>query len=156
MAEKYIRIGKISKIDYESGMAEVTYPDMDNAVTAPFPLLSFNDEYKMPQIGEEVAVLHLSNGTANGIILGPYWNLAKLPAISGENVFRKEFSKTPGQAYIQFKDGTVEYRGPAIRYVCASGTFTAAQVLKLFDRVGALEKANKELTSRLSEVEKKV
>lgn len=51
MAEKYIRIGKISKIDYESGMAEVTYPDMDNAVTAPFPLLSFNDEYKMPQVG---------------------------------------------------------------------------------------------------------
>ena len=31
MAEKYIRIGKISKIDYENGMAEVTYPDMDNA-----------------------------------------------------------------------------------------------------------------------------
>ena len=64
--------------------------------------------------------------------------------VSGENVFRKEFSKTPGQAYVQFKDGTVEYRGPAIRYVCASGTFTAAQVLKLFDKVGALEKANKE------------
>ena len=30
MAEKLIRIGKISKIDYETGMAEVTYPDMDN------------------------------------------------------------------------------------------------------------------------------
>ena len=26
MAEKLIRIGKISKIDYETGMAEVTYP----------------------------------------------------------------------------------------------------------------------------------
>ena len=46
MAEKHIRIGKISKIDYENGMAEVTYPDMDNAVTAPFPILSLNDEYK--------------------------------------------------------------------------------------------------------------
>ena len=156
MAEKYIRIGKISKIDYGSGMAEVTYPDMDNAVTAPFPILSFNDEYKMPQIGEEVAVLHLSNGTANGVILGPYWNLAKPPAVSGENVFRKELSKTPGQAYVQFKDGTVEYRGPAIRYVCGSGAFTAAQILKLFERVGTLEQANQELTNRLAEVDKKV
>ena len=56
MAEKHIRIGKISKIDYENGMAEVTYPDMDNAVTAPFPILSLNDEYKAPLIGEEVLV----------------------------------------------------------------------------------------------------
>lgn len=156
MAEKHIRIGKISKIDYENGMAEVTYPDMDNAVTAPFPILSFNDEYKAPLIGEEVLVLHLSNGTANGVILGPYWNVAKPPAVSGKNVYRKEFSKTPGQAYIQFKDGTVEYRGPAIRYICASGTFTAAQILKLFERVSALEKTNENLLGRLEALEKKV
>lgn len=156
MADKHIRIGKISKIDYENGMASVTYPDMDNAVTALFPVLSFNDEYKMPAIGEEVLVLHLSNGTANGVILGPYWNIAKPPGLSGANVFRKEFSKTPGQAYVQFKDGTVELRGPAIRYVCASGNFTAAQVLKLFERVAALEEANKDLKSRLSAVEEKV
>ena len=56
MADKHIRIGKISKIDYENGMASVTYPDMDNAVTALFPILSFNDEYKMPAIGEEVLI----------------------------------------------------------------------------------------------------
>ena len=43
MAEKLIRIGKISKIDYETGMAEVTYPDMDNSVTAPFPIVNFNE-----------------------------------------------------------------------------------------------------------------
>lgn len=156
MAEKHIRIGKISKIDYENGMAEVTYPDMDNAVTAPFPILSLNDEYKAPLIGEEVLVLHLSNWTANGVILGPYWNVANPPAVSGEKVYRKEFSKTPGQAYIQFKDGTVEYRGPAIRYICASGTFTAAQVLKLFERVSALEKTNENLLGRLEALEKKV
>ena len=107
-------------------------------------------------IGEEVLVLHLSNGTANGVILGPYWNVANPPAVSGEKVYRKEFSKTPGQAYIQFKDGTVEYRGPAIRYICASGTFTAAQVLKLFERVSALEKTNENLLGRLEALEKKV
>lgn len=57
---------------------------------------------------------------------------------------------------IQFKDGTVEYRGPAIRYICASGTFTAAQILKLFERVSVLEKTNENLLGRLEALEKKV
>ena len=100
MAEKLIRIGKISKIDYETGMAEVTYPDMDNSVTALFPIVNLNEEYKMPEIGEEVLVLHLSNGAASGLILGPFWNEANKPAVNGKNVFRKEFSKSQGTAYI--------------------------------------------------------
>lgn len=84
MAEKLIRIGKISKIDYETGMAEVTYPDMDNSVTALFPIVNLNEEYKMPEIGEEVLVLHLSNGAASGLILGPFWNEANKPAVNGK------------------------------------------------------------------------
>ena len=71
MAEKLIRIGKVSKVDYETGMAEVTYPDMDNSVTALFPIVNLNEEYKMPEIGEEVLVLHLSNGAASGLIHRP-------------------------------------------------------------------------------------
>lgn len=156
MAEKLIRIGKISKIDYETGMAEVTYPDMDNSVTALFPIVNFNEEYKMPEIGEEVLVLHLSNGTASGLILGTFWNKMKKPAVNGKGVYRKEFSKTPGTAYTQFKDGTVEFRGPAIRYVCNSGSFTAAQVLKLFDRVSELEKNYGAAIDRIEELEAKV
>lgn len=156
MAEKLIRIGKISKIDYETGMAEVTYPDMDNSVTAPFPIVNFNEEYKMPKIGEDVLVVHLSNGTASGLILGPFWNTVKTPAVSGDNVFRKEFSKTLGTAYIQYKDGTAELRGPAIRHVCNSGTYTAAQVLKLFERVDALEKNYSTLKNNYDSLEKRV
>lgn len=76
-------------------MAEVTYPDMDNSVTALFPIVNLNEEYKMPEIGEEVLVLHLSNGAASGLILGPFWNEANKPAVNGKNVFRKEFSKSP-------------------------------------------------------------
>ena len=44
-----IRVGCVSKINYEEGTIEVTYPDRDDAVTDPFPVLSFNDEYKMIQ-----------------------------------------------------------------------------------------------------------
>ena len=156
MAEKLIRIGKISKIDYETGMAEVTYPDMDNSVTALFPIVNLNEEYKMPEIGEEVLVLHLSNGAASGLILGPFWNEANKPAVNGKNVYRKEFSKSKGTAYIQYKDGAVELRGPAIRYVCNSGSYTAAQVLKLFEKVSGLENEYKSLAEKVKTLEAKV
>ena len=71
-------------------------------------------------------------------------------------MFRKEFSKTPGTAYVQYKDGTVELRGPAIRHVCNSGTYTAAQVLKLFERVSTLEKNYSALKSNYDSLAERV
>ena len=86
MADDLIRIGRVSSIDYEAGMIEVTYPDRDNAVTDAFPVLSFNSEYKMPAIGENILVLHLSNGTAAGVVLGTFWNSSNRPEVSGKDV----------------------------------------------------------------------
>ena len=89
-----IRVGCVSKINYKEGTIEVTYPDRDDAVTDPFPVLSFNDEYKMPGIGDDVLVLHLSNGSALGVVLGPYWNEDNKPQVSGKDVFRSHYSGT--------------------------------------------------------------
>ena len=50
MADKLIRIGRVSKVDYEHGMISVTYPDLDDAVTVLLSTLSFNDEYKMKRM----------------------------------------------------------------------------------------------------------
>ena len=61
-----IRIGKISAIDYASGLVRVVYHDKDDAVTGLIPLLS--SEYFMPQVGDQVIVLHLSNGTEAGVL----------------------------------------------------------------------------------------
>ena len=58
-----IRIGKVSSIDYENGMIRVLYTDRDGAVTKTLPVVTFNDEYKMPQVGQYVLVVHLSNGS---------------------------------------------------------------------------------------------
>ncbi|WP_418443651.1 hypothetical protein [Blautia sp.] len=58
MAEKNIRIGRVSSIDYGSGMISVTYPDLDDSVTDDLPVFSMGDEYKMPPVGAEVLVLH--------------------------------------------------------------------------------------------------
>lgn len=126
-----VRIGKVSKVNYKDGTIEVTYPDRDDAVTDAFPVCSFNGEYKMPEIGKEVLVLHLSNGSTAGIVLGPYWNEENRPAVSGKDVYRQEMANEPGKAYTQYKDGTVEVRGPALRLTCSSGSITAAQLLQM-------------------------
>lgn len=109
MAKRTVRIGKVSKINYKTGMIRVTYPDLDDSVTAEFPVFSFTDEYKMPKIGQEVLVLHLSNGESAGILLGKYWNKKNLPPDygQGKNVFNKEIDEEYGKVYINYKDKTL-------------------------------------------------
>ena len=171
MAEKLIRVGKISSIDAATGMAKVTYPDMDDAVTADFPILTFNEEYMMPEVGESVLVLHLSNGVTEGVILGTFWNLDEhYPDVTGENVFRKELSKKFGQAYLSYNDGTTCLKGPSVRLTCNSGSATCAQILDHFSRlatlegvvynqglaIGALQEALDAANAKIAELETKV
>lgn len=133
-----IRIGKVSKVNYKEGTIEVTYPDRDDSVTDALPVCTFNGMYSMPEIGKEVLVLHLSNGSAAGIVLGPYWNDDNKPAVSGKDTFRQEMSNTQGKAYTQYKDGTVELKGPALRLTCSSGSITAAQLLQMKQKLDTM------------------
>lgn len=109
MAQRTVRIGKVSTVNYKTGMIQVTYPEFDDSVTAEFPVLSFTDEYKMPKIGQEVLVLHLSSGQSAGILLGKYWNKGNLPPNygQGKNVFNKEIDEEFGKVYINYKDKTL-------------------------------------------------
>ncbi|OUN27799.1 hypothetical protein [Blautia sp. An81] len=146
MAERLIRMGKVSSIDYENGMISVTYPDLDNSTTDNFPVFSLTDEYKMPGIGQEVLILHMSNGQSAGIVLGRYWNKGNRPPISGENVFRKELGKTIGEAYIQYADGSITLHDP-------TGASTLGNILS---RLSALEREDESIKERLQAVEEKV
>lgn len=105
MAERLIRIGRVSRVNAAAGMVSVTYPDLDDSATAEFPVFSFTDEYKMPQVGQSVLVLHLSNGQSAGIVLGRYWNETNRPPVSGG--FRKELGEAFGQAFIECQGDTV-------------------------------------------------
>lgn len=124
-----IRVGNVSKVDYKKGMIEATYPDLDDSVTDAFPVFSFTDEYKMPKVGDEILVLHLSNGESAGIVLGRYWNEDNEPPVYGKNVFRKELGETFGEAYIQYKNGDITFHDPG-------GTSTLDSILR---RLSALE-----------------
>ena len=119
MNQRLIRIGKVSAVDYETGMASVTYPEMDGNTPDKFPIFSLTGEYKMPAIGAEVLALHLPTGQSCGVILGGMWNQENPPKKSGEHVFYKELGDEPEEAYLEYDgaDGDLKFKdkntGPA-------------------------------------------
>ena len=137
MADRLIRVGRVSKIDFDNGMVAVTYPDLDDSVTSFLSVVSFNDEYKMPKIGDEIAVLHLSNGAAAGVILGHYWNETNTPAETGEGLFLKQFALEAGKAYLRYKagamlmksDNSITLDANTITFKCSAGTATVADII---------------------------
>lgn len=104
-----IRTGKVSSIDYKTGMMKVVYYDKGKAVTSNFPYANFNNEYNMPPVGSQVLVAHLSNGSSRGVVLGNMWNEKNIPSESGKELYRKELSKTRGAAIIRYDDSSGEY-----------------------------------------------
>lgn len=101
-----IRTGEVSSIDFVNGMIQVTYPDRDNDVTDSIPYLSLNGEYKMPNVGDMVLVLHLSNSSTFGVALGTFWSNGNKPYKTGKGLYRKELSNTINEAYIEYDSTT--------------------------------------------------
>ena len=136
MADRTIRIGKVSSLDYGSGMIKVTYPDLDNSVTDDLPFLTFNDEYKPPKVGSSVLVVHLSNGSSMGIVAGTYWNSSNKPPVSGKGVYRKDLAQAIGEAFLQYSGSTLQIRAPEIKIDASritlstkSGSITVAEII---------------------------
>ncbi|MEY8519209.1 hypothetical protein AALC25_20430 [Lachnospiraceae bacterium 29-84] len=139
------RIGTVSSVDPETGMVSVVFEDRDGEVTGLLPYATFNGEYRLPQLGAKVAVIHLSNGGEMGIILGTYWN--EHNAAGNPGTFHKDLG---GGAYINYKDGilTIAAERTIIASLDGSETHQGAEaeqlLLKLHDhekRIAGLEKA---------------
>lgn len=101
-----IRIGRISSVNYETGMVRVLYRDRDDSVTKELPLLNMNGEYKLPKVDDLVLVLHLSNGSSMGIVLGTFWSDVNQPAETGKGIYRKELGEIIGEAFIRYDTST--------------------------------------------------
>ena len=106
------RMGKISAIDYAAGMVRVVYHEKDDAVTRPIPLIS--SEYFMPEIGDLVLVVHLSNGTEAGVVMGRPWSEKNKPTEGAAGLYRKELARTPGEAFFRYKDGTLTIKAAKV------------------------------------------
>ena len=73
-----IRFGKVSNINYETGCMEIVYEDREDSVTDMIPMLA-NAGYKMPKVGDIVAVAHNSNGSEEGVVMGTVWGENEKP-----------------------------------------------------------------------------
>lgn len=103
------RIGRVSKVNYEAGTVRVAYPDRDGMVTDELPVLSIGGEYRMPAVGDEVFVAHLSNNPNFGVVAGRFFGESNVPTESGKGVFRKELGTAPGAAWIRCVNDEIEF-----------------------------------------------
>lgn len=111
MANNIIRVGKVSSVDYEKGTVAVVYADRDSSVTDALPMLS--SRYFMPDVGDQILVLHLSNGTEAGVVLGRFYSDKNLPKEGGKGIFRVDFDRS-GTAYLRCEGGAVTIKGDTV------------------------------------------
>ena len=99
MLEIMIKIGEVSSVDYAKGTARVVFDDDDALVSYDLQVLQRNtlnnNDYAMPDVGEDVVCLFLASGSEAGFILGSVYAGDVLPPESGEKL-----------RYTQFADGS--------------------------------------------------
>ena len=98
-----IRQGVISSVNYEKGRVRVLYSDRNDAVSPELPMQTF--EYDMPKVGEEVYVLHQSNGVEKGVVISRYYRDNEEPVESGGHIWRKELRDEAG-SFLKFDRNT--------------------------------------------------
>lgn len=128
-----VRVGKVTNTYPDKGKVKVLYEDR-NQTSAEIPMLTFNDEYKMPSIGDGVVTLHMENGSSKAFCLGTYWNVNKLPPGSK---YKKDIG---GGANIELVDSQVTVYAPSLIFSSDSGTISLEEILDLKERIETLER----------------
>ena len=124
-----IRIGKVSSINYKNGTIRIFYKDKSESTTTELPVLNFNGEYKMPKVGSMVLVLHLSNGSAMGVVLGGYWGKNN-QANGAKGFYRKEIAENAGEAFMEYQSGRLLINAEQIAFKTKKGTITVAEIIE--------------------------
>lgn len=127
-----IRVGLISAVD-AGGCARVYYPDQGET-TAPLHLFAGHGEYALPQVGDQVLVLHLSNDTSTAVIMGRFWGMADPPP--KEVQYRKQITPDSSATVNQ---GIYILRAPEIRFEGTAGSITLNELIDLKKRVEQIE-----------------
>lgn len=118
-----VRVGQVSRINYDFGMVAVTYPDREDCVTQELPCLAAG-EFNMPAVGDCVAVIHLSSGTEGGICLGTITSEKQMPKVNGKGNFYKKL----GAASMQTVAGSLSFSD-------ASGSISIAEILAMKEKL---------------------
>lgn len=129
MEKNLIRIGRISSINKETGMVRVVYKDK-NSTTSELPVFNFSGEYKMPQVGQLVLVLHLSNDSSTGIVMGGFWNKANKPKTSE---YQKDFKG--GKAYEKYEEKQYILHAENIIFQCEEGQISVKELIQMKEKI---------------------
>lgn len=134
-----IRVGKVSSVNYETGMVKVTYPDRNGEVTRELPCYNNHNEYDMLDVNESVLVLHLSNGSSRGVVIGGMWNKGNLPTEAKKGLYRKELSKVKDKSFLRYDDDTGEFIIKADKIILQDKNYKIS-LTEFMNRIEAIEK----------------
>lgn len=120
-----IRIGKVTNIYPNKGKVKVLYEDTGNT-SLQLPVMTFNDEYSMPSVGDRVLTLHMENGSSKGFVLGTFYSDCKKPKVSSG--YRKDLD---GGSYISCnKNGAITIHSEEnITFSCSAGSITLSEII---------------------------
>lgn len=93
------RIGKVTNVYPAAGKVKVLYED-EGSASLPLAMLTMNQEYSMPMVGDKVVTMHMENGSSKGFVLGTYYGGGMQPKANAG--YRKDFG---GGAYAICKGG---------------------------------------------------
>lgn len=107
-----LRVGKVTNIYPSTGKVKVMYEDAKSA-SLPLAMLTMNNEYSLPAVGDRVVTLHMENGSSKGFVLGTYYGGGTQP--KANTGYRKDFGKG---AYATCRNGTYSVYAGAISLRC--------------------------------------
>ncbi len=110
----FLRVGKVTNIYPSTGKVKVMYEDAKNA-SLPLPMLTMNNEYSMPAVGDRVVTAHMGNGSSKGFVLGTYYGGGTQPKANAG--YRKDFGDG---AYAASQNGAYEMYAKAISLRCGN------------------------------------
>lgn len=131
-----LRIGRVIKRYPSEGKVQVMYED-ENSASLPLPMLTMNQEYAMPSVGDRVVTLHLENGSSKGFVLGTYYGGSMQP--KADKGYRKDFDSDAYMACVEggylLKAKTITLQAEELVLKCSEGEITAAEMIRRLERL---------------------
>lgn len=124
-----VRIGKVTNVYPDTGKVKVMYEDEGNA-SLPLPMLTMNQEYSMPVVGDWVITVHMENGSSKGFVLGTYYGGSIQPKT--DTGYRKDFGEG---VYVTCRDGKYLLSAGEVVLKCHYGEITLKEMMQRIERI---------------------
>lgn len=124
-----MRIGKVTQIYRDTGKLKVVYEDT-NCASLKLSMLTMNQEYSMPNVGDKVITIHMENGKSKGFVLGTYYGGSMLPKT--DKGYRKDYENG---VFMECDGGTYQITADKIIMKCNYGQADLEDILKRIERI---------------------